>query len=560
MPDRPIVELQEGAVKRLARTVCGPTQALLAALVAACAWTGPAQADNAGFALAPRSAWIAIDARGATDVVGVGGAALRPILEAIAGEQALVTFDTLARRSGQAADAAAREVFAGRIAFYITEGPAGASSWLCGLQADNDRCDRVLRLLNARMQAPGRFVSATQGLLIRRAGGWLLIAPKEVGEAALDAAAARAAVEDPGSSLLGEPLIQEFLASDAPVRIFARHSLPIGGATMIGISRTGDSLRAELCGSYESSPLGQGARPKPLRAPLVRAFEDIAAMVVANPSDGTVGSSDGFWIALVPELNVSPAMRANLAGERILAIGTTPDRSRPALALAWLVEDAEQSRTDQDAYMHGVCCGMLRAAESPAPSEKPPGAPPQPADVAREERVRAIARRMADQSYANARACEALGPFLDRYLGAPFKLGETSLCWNTVPTACGGWQIYATDRAWLALVSQRLTQASCGEAPAGSPVAGLGFLDGPRAAAIIRAWKPLVADGSFSTSRVGRGLEALASAVAGLGRVRFAYETPCTSRVRATIELEPAVRPAGPPTDRAPTALPAPAP
>ncbi|MEY3143866.1 MAG: hypothetical protein RLY21_2359 [Planctomycetota bacterium] len=496
---------------------------------------GASHADNAAFALAPRDAVVAIDARGAAEVLGVGGAAMRPVLESLAGEQALATFDSLARRSNTPADVAAREVFAGRVAFYLTEQQAGGYQWMFGVQADDARCERVLKMLGGRMTAPQRFASATERLVFRRIGGWLLMTPEAGGEARLDAAAARVMAEDAGSSLLGEPLIQEFLASESPVRIFMRHNPPIGGATLLGITRAGNALRADLRGTYEESPIGSGSRPRPLDTRAVRALENAAAMVVSNPSDGVATPSDAFWLALVPELKLSPAMRANLAGERIVAFGTSPDPTRPAMALAWRVEDARQAEADQDAYMHGVCCGLLRAAEFPGAR----GAEFAPV-TAHADRLKAVARQMSDPSAAGKRECDAFGPFVDRYLGSAFKLGGCGLHWTTVETPCGGWQVYASDRDWLMSVSNELKSNSCGEGehPAAT---GIGFCDGPRAAGIVRQWRPLVVEGVQGSDRISRGLDALATAVEGLGRVRFRYQTPAPHRVEAQIEIEPKV-------------------
>ena len=509
-----------------------------------------ARADNAAFALAPRDAMLAIDARGASEVLGLGGAAMRPVLESIAGPEALATFDLLARRANAQADDAAREVFAGRVAFYLTSDGAGGYRWLFGVQADDDRCERVLKMLNARMTAPQRFTSATERLVFRRVGGWLLMAPIGSGDGVLDGAASRAVAEDAERSLLSEPLIQEFLASEAPVRIFVRHEAPIGGATLIGLSRQNSKIRAELRGTYEDSPLGAGSTPRPIDPRAVLALESAAAFAVSNPCDGVPTTGDAFWLALVPEFRLSPAMKANLAGERIVAVGPSVDAARPALALAWKVEDARQAEADQDAYMRSVCCGLLRAAEAAPERDFVP-------DQKNSERLRVVARRMIDSDSAASRHCDALGPFLDRYLGAPFKLGGSELHWTTLETPCGGWQLYATDSAWMAVVAERVAAGSCteGESPKAT---GVGFCDGPRAAAMVRRWRPLVVDGLGGADRISRGLEALARVTEGLGHIRFRYQTPGPHRVEAVLELDPAVRFAGPPTATAPTA-PAPA-
>ena len=46
-------------------------------------------------------------------------------------------------------------------------------------------------------------------------------------------------------------------------------------------------------------------------------------------------------------------------------------------------------------------------------------------------------------------------------------------------------------------------------------------------------------EGIKSSDRISRGLDALATAVEGLGRVRFRYETPAPHRVEALIEIVP---------------------
>lgn len=515
-------------------------KAFLLGILFALALGSRARADNAAFALAPRNAVIAIDARAASDVLGVGGAALRPVLESIAGPQALATFDLLARRTNAQGGDAAREVFAGRVAFYLTDDGAGGYRWLFGVQADDERCERVLRMLNARMSAPQRFESALERLSFRRIGGWLLMTPSEAADTVLDGAATRAVAEDAANSLLSEPLIQEFLASEAPVRIFMRHDAPVGGATLIGLTRVKESLRAEVRGTYEDSPLGSGSNPRPLDDGAVGSLESLAAFAVTNPADGSPSVSDAFWLALVPEFRLSPAMKANLAGERLVAVGPSRDPARPAVAFAWKVDDARQGEADQDAYMRGVCCGLLRAAETaqdPAFANSPNHT----------ERLRNAARHMTDPERATSRSCDALGPFIDRYLGTPFKLGGSELHWMTVETPCGGWQIYATDTDWMSAVAGQLRGNSCGEGER-AKATGVGFCDGPRAAAMVRNWRPLVVDGQAGAERISRGLDALARAVEGLGRMRFRYQTPGPHRVEAILEIDPAVRAVGPPT------------
>ena len=70
---------------------------------------------------------------------------------------------------------------------------------------------------------------------------------------------------------------------------------------------------------------------------------------------------------------------------------------------------------------------------------------------------------------------------------------------------------------------------------------GIGFCDGPRAAALLRRWKPLVAEpqNAMKEDRVARGIGALAETIERLGRLRFEYESPGIGRLNATVDIEP---------------------
>jgi hypothetical protein len=522
-------------------------------------------ADNAGFALAPKSSSFAFDARGLSELLGRENAtSIRPIVEAVAGRDALLTFDALARRCNAGSDTVAREVFAGRIAFALVDlevtapatgatGNAAGSqgggvpasnsqivtSWIFGIQADDDRCERVLSMLGARLRGPGNFEAPTEGLHARRVGGWLLIAPTNGADVVLDQAAKRIAVEDSESSLLGEPLAQHLLVSDAPLRVFIRHDAPIGGATAIGIRPSvvqgGSGLRAEIEGRYDDIPIGEPGLKHALDGVLMRAFEERAVFAIANPADGVPDPSDAFWLALVPELRPSPAMRANLAGERLLVVGASSRAAAPAMAVAWRVDDSVQAERDQRLQMRGVLCGLVRATEQGA-------ATPRESDDATRPDARIQPKREAPPTTdpgtdpATEQSGTALGPFFDRYLGKSFKLGDCILCWSTVRTPCGGWQVYASDNEWLGDVAERLERSSCSE-EGKTPAGGIGFCDGPRAASVLRRWRPLA--GEDPNDRVGRGIDALAATIEQLGRLRFAYESPAPGRLTARIDLEP---------------------
>jgi hypothetical protein len=538
------------------------------------------RADNAAFALAPRDARLALDARKLSEIlVGERSVAVRPVLEAVVGTEMLRAFDVLAQRSGTASERAAAEIFSGRVAFFLEgdlssgadsggipalEQEAAVSSgvvnpaWVLALEADDARCERVLRMFGARITQPGRYEAPRERLAMARLGGWLLLSPSSAaGRASLERSVQRVPQEDAKTSLLGEPLVQGLLASDAPVRLFLRHDAPIGGATTVALREAKSTLFAEVHGQYDASPLGAATAAAPLDAHLLRAFEDRAALVVSNPSDGKPGASDLFWTALVPELAPSPAMRANLAGERLFAVGSRAGLAAPMLAIAWRVEDAEQALADQDHLMRGVCCGLARAAEP----QDGPSSPDAPED--------SVAPPLGPGQMAllEMRRCADYGAFVDRYLGKGFKLGGGLLCWATVVTPCGGWQVYASDPTWLGEVSDRLAGASCSDEPRPRG-AGLGFCDGPRAAALLRRWQPLVENAppagravvqrgvrAPGSDRLAAGIGAVADALERMGRMRFQYATPNARQVQLLVEFEPiaALRPVADPKDAPPS-------
>ncbi len=506
-------------------------------------------ADNAAFALAPKSASIAIDARGLTELLAAGKAAsVRPALEAVAGRDAVITFDVLSRRCRDGADTIAQDVFSGRVCFSLSPVEQDAAPdarriadapvvWMFGIEADNTRCERALTLLGAKLRSPGWFDAAAERIIIRRAGGWLLIAPMPHGEALLEAASQRINVEDAAVSLLGEPLIQQLLVSDAPVRVFVRHDQPIGGATCIGVRARehghATGLRAEVDGNYDAAPIGRVGEEGALDKHLVNAFEDRAVMVMSNPCTGAPTKGDAYWLALLPELAAAPAMQANLSGERVMVVGQCATHAAPAMAVAWRVEDAEQAHSDQEHFMQGLLCGLARANEVKS-------------EVKSDAKGEATTDSTTDASPANATSAtrppadHALGRFFDRYLGKPFKLSQCELCWSTVRTPCGGWQVYASDPEWLNDVSARLLNASCSEDERPS-AGGIGFCDGPRAAALLRRWQPFVGgtQASEASKRTLHGIRALANTIEQVGRVRFEYDAPLAGRVHAVIDFEP---------------------
>ncbi len=479
-------------------------------------------ADNAGFALAPKDAVFALDARGVADLLeGDRGAVVRPILDAFAGADARATFDLLAKRAKAPSELLAQDLFAGRIAFLLPGGTEDGS-WLLGFESDDQRCAHLLRMLGGKMTVPGRFESATELLAMRRVGGWLLIAPATAhGRALMDASALRVPKEDPAGSLIGEPLMQGLLADDASVRVFMRHSAPMGGATTIALRGEKRGLHAEITGSYDTPPVDLTPDPRPLDAHLMRALEEHAVLAIAHPADGLPRKADGFLMALLPELKPPPAMRANLSGERVFLLGMSNDHQRPTFACAWRIEDPEQGELEQDHFMRGVSCSIQQLVAVPRSDQR--RADPQQA------------KEIEPAANHSARVCAELGLAADRYLGAAVKLGHCQLCWKTVPTPCGGWQVYASDPQWLTRVSERLSDSSCSE-DEHPKVDGLGFCDGPRAATLLRRWQPLVVEGK--QDRVSRGLSALSDLLERMGRVRFRYDLPTNLRVHALVDIE----------------------
>ncbi|MSR40681.1 MAG: hypothetical protein EXS10_02115 [Phycisphaerales bacterium] len=406
-------------------------------------------------------------------------------------------FDELAGIFGTAdgSNEALRAALDGRIIMLAGEG------WALAVDAGPAGNRALLHSLGAQLVSPGVFEIKSQDAVARTCNGWLLFAPRDF------------ASERIANALIAMlPMQDAALPPEVGLRVGIRHILPTGGATAISVTTREGKLVVSVEGQYKKSPLGAAELGAKLDGAIISKFEGAACVALAQPCDGVPSAGQAFWIAVLPELLPPPAMRANLSGEKLFVVGRGCAKGAPSVACCVRVDDFDQAVEDQRTYMMRVESGIIRSISGGGGMENGTGS-----------------------GSVGAAPRPLLGRFIEQQFGRAIRLGSMSLCWRTVPTPCGGWQVYASDPTWLDSVSGELERAGCPEGVC-TVAAGAGFVDGPRAAALLRAWKPLQRADAAEQSA---GMDALASLIEGIGVVRFRYSIPQEGRVSAELLIEP---------------------
>ena len=391
---------------------------------------------------------------------------------------------------------ALRAALSGRVILLAGDG------WALAVDAGKEGNRALLQSLGAQLTAPSTYEIKSQGAIARLHNGWLVLSRHDLaGERISHALFAMLASHDAS------------LPPEVGLRIGLRHKLPMGGATALSVSTRESRLVVNIEGQYKELPFGTAARSVKLDRAIVSRFENSACVAVAQPCDGVPDASDALLVAVLPELMPPPAMRANLSGEKLFVVGRTCHKGAPNVACCVRVDDFDQAQDDQRTYMRRIESGMLRVISGGLGLENGLG--------------------------GGKDSRPPLGRFIEQQFGKAFHLGAMELCWRTVPTPCGGWQVYASNAPWLEEVSSELERAGCPED--GFTVAlGAGFIHGPRAGALLRGWKPLQDQGAQAANA---GIESIASLIDGLGAVQFRYALPAPGRLSAELVIEPRVEP-----------------
>ncbi len=448
-----------------------------------------------GLPLASQGADIRVVVEGAhlnSIVQALGSESIKTVVRGLLGSSAFDGLDDIFSDSSND-HGALSAALDGRIIMLAGDG------WALGVDAGPAGNRALLQSLGAQLASPGVYEIKSQGAQARTRNGWLVISPRDI------------ASEQVATALFAMlPMQDAALPPEVGLRIGLRHGPPNRGATAISVTTADRQLVVAIEGQYKQSPIGELQPSAPLSRAVVSKFERAGCAAIVQPCDGLPSAKQAFWVAVLPEVLPPPAMRANLSGEKLYVVGRGCQRGSPSLACCVRVDDYEQGSQDQRAYMMRIESGIIRSLSGGA----------------------GVENGVAGGGGADR---PLLGRFLEQQFGPALKLAPMALCWRTVPTPCGGWQVYASDSAWLESVCGELESAGC---PQGTTElnAGIGFIDGPHAGAILREWRPLARN---EGEQGNPGIDALASLLEGLGMVRFRYATPQDGRVTAELRIDP---------------------
>lgn len=429
-------------------------------------------------------------------VKALGSDSIKTVVRGVLGSRAFESLGELFASSGDG-HSALTAALDGRIILLVGD------SWALGVDAGAAGNRALLHSLGAQLASPGVYEIKSQGAQARMRDGWLVIAPHDI-----------ASEQVAGALFAMLPMQDAALPPEVGLRIGLRHGAPNRGATAISVTTVDQQLLVAIEGQYKQSPLGDAQASAKLNTAVVGRFGKAACAAIAQPCDGLPSAKQAFWIAVLPELLPPPAMRANLSGEKLYVVGRGCPKGAPSVACCMRIDDFEQGSQDQRAYMMRIESGIVRSLSGGIGVENGVGGGG--------GGLRPLSRPL-------------LGRFLEQQFGSALKLGSMSLCWRTVPTPCGGWQVYASDAPWLESVCGELESAGCPQTSV-ELTAGTGFIDGPQACSILRTWKPLASDDDPDGNV---GIEALASLLDGLGVVHFRYALPQEGRVSAELRIEP---------------------
>ncbi|MBL9149945.1 MAG: hypothetical protein JNM94_14745 [Phycisphaerae bacterium] len=398
----------------------------------------------------------------------------------------------LASRLGWS-DAEAFDRLLGRDVRVVLDSGRGApADWALLTAISDDDMGHLVRSLRLTIGAGAAFELPEDNLRLAYRDGWLAIGPIAAANAAKGAdapAATRRSLFDDladRGALPTEPaadavtleraLVSRGIRDLPPGRISSafRIGAPIDAACAVGADIVDGELKASVRGAFAEPPF-PGLASTTLDIAVLARFASSAIVASVDPISTEVAPDDAPIIALVPEIVPHGTFRANLGERRLILIGDLDGSTRsrksamrvPEIAVAYEVDDAQQARDDQDAYVAKAYAAIVERFAKPAGIDlASPSIPGEGIRIA------------------------PIGPALAAVTEDHPLVRSWCLSWQVVEeTKPDGqktaWQVYATDPDWLRTVSDTLAK---GEAACAVGAASAGCASGERLAAHLRSW------------------------------------------------------------------------
>jgi hypothetical protein len=321
---------------------------------------------------------------------------------------------------------------------------------------------------------------------------------------------------------------------EAVIRSNGAHS----GISVATIQPANGSLSVRHRSRFAKPPL-HVAPGEPADSGLLAPFsEDSMAVFAMNPWRGALDPAEPVD-ALLLEGRLDDAMRANMGARQLLVVGerSVPDSAMraPAVGLAFELRDPVLAEAQWDGWARRLVESLAARARKPAPelAAVPAGQPRQ-----------ALVAPLLKEVFADH----------------PLARGM-DICWMTISTPNGNWQLLATDRELMNRISSRIGGAV--RAPTEGQWHEVGQLRSPAVADHVRSWASEAKAFLPETPEAFTAGVALVADLAGVAElVKWRAKAPEEQVIESEVDvklrqLAPALAPTTAPVTAPPTAPPA---
>jgi len=397
---------------------------------------------------------------------------------------------------------------AGRDASLVVRADRDGPAWVLALEMKPvEACD-LLRALGGRMKGAQRFELPQLGLAGSVAGEWLLVTDRA--DSALLRDMLRLSSE-PGEPSLADDLPESACDDAAAITVALRHDRLATGVSVWSLADEAGRVKVRMRAALEGQSLGAlRDEVEPALALDSLPEETIACWMQAMPSRMV----PQVWCADGAECSAVAAVDRTLGSRMAVLIGPRSDGEGAfAAAVAVELRDAQAGTRAHDAMLDQAAEALARLDGRPLPGRIDRSRLPI-------EAVRHCGERgMAETTF-----------------GAFECLGTSELHARTVPTATGGWRVYASEVAWLdRVVSVIEDQPVATPAVERARWTRSGCADGDALAEGLDRW-------ARERSRHGgcaKTLKVLAGVVRNAGRVTWRMQEPSPGEYQAEIDLVP---------------------
>jgi tRNA(Ile)-lysidine synthetase-like protein len=265
------------------------------------------------------------------------------------------------------------------------------TDWALLTTISDDDMGHLVRSLRPSIGANARFELPEDSLRLAYRDGWLTIGPLPQAVAVPDADAPAATrrslfddladrgaipTEPPKDAVtLERALASRGIADIPPGRVSSafRIGAPFEAACAVGADIVDGELKASVRGAFAEAPF-PGLASAMLDISVLARFASTAIVASVDPISRDVAPDDAPLVAIVPEIVPHGTFRANLGERRLIVVGDLDGATRtrksamrvPEIAVAYEVDDAQQARDDQDAYVAKAYAAIVERFAKPA--------------------------------------------------------------------------------------------------------------------------------------------------------------------------------------------------